>query len=209
MAASSEPHDKAADPANGMPMVNDSTSAPAPTAVANHAARSIVQIPRQSDDPIHHRKRCERQACQRNSRPHRKAANPEVPQRTRHPLRNEGRPKGRDKARCEMPRGRSVQRSMRSRRSLEKRVVRNAMASPMNAPDAMGASVVNSTIGNCKKARFMVAPPHGPHLRAKGPIVVFDGPPSYGAAPSSAPCARIVRQPVSPPQPPRHVRSPR
>ena len=35
MAASSEPHDKAADPANGMPMVNDSTSAPAPTAVAN------------------------------------------------------------------------------------------------------------------------------------------------------------------------------
>ena len=108
---------------------------------------------------------------------------PDIPCETREGQRAATKPA------AKMPRGRSVQRSMRSRRSLEKRVVRNAMASPMNAPDAMGTSVVNSTIGQLQESKVHGRTSSWAHLRAKGPTVVFDGPPSYGAAPSSAPCA--------------------
>ena len=54
-----------------------------------------------------------------------------------------------------MPIGSSVQRSMRLRHASEKCVVKNMMARPMNAPDAIGTSVVKSTMGSCSVASSM------------------------------------------------------
>ena len=54
---------------------------------------------------------------------------------------------------AKMTRGKSVQRSIRRKVSAEKRVVRNAMAKPMNAPEAMGAAAVKNTSGSCRYTR--------------------------------------------------------